>query len=52
MKFQTYVDSLTAAQKAREKFYERKKLQDAIKSNADMNIETAKDEMVYTDVSG
>lgn len=29
VKFQTYVDSLTAAQKARDKFYERKRLREA-----------------------
>ena len=52
MKFQTYVDSLTAAQKAREKFYEKKKQQEAVKSNVEPTLDIEKDETIFTEVYG
>ena len=44
VKFQTYVDSLTAALKAKEKFYEKKNQHDTMDGYVDDSIDVRKDE--------
>ena len=51
VKFQTYVDSLAAALKARETFYEKRKLQESSKGGADTPLSVMKDENMLSEVS-